>query len=446
MRQAPIVPLVPDAHFPTAKGGLKMSRLIAFLVLACAALPASAADVDGILAANRAAMGGDAWAGKTVLKEVFAYTGQGLTGETTSTFDLTDGRFVDTYNLGAVSGAQGFDGMHAWAKDPSGSVTVQDGGETLPLAVNEAYRNANLWWRRDHGNAAIVFDTAKSDGGADALTITPRNGKTFEAWFDRKTHLLVRMFEQNGSSPVTSTFSAYRSVDGVLIAGRILQSTGNTRYDQLQTLTSANFVGHLQDIAYAPPKNHVADFAFAGGAHEAVLPFRLINGHIYAEVKVNGQGPYTFIFDTGGINVVTPKLAKSLGLKIEGHLEARGAGSGTMEAGFTHVSELELGRASMKDQAFGAFPLDALSDVEGLEEMGMVGFETFRRFITRIDYGSHTITLIDTKYFDANNAGAPVQLAFDGNVAEIEARYAGITGKFQLDTGARSSLTLTGPF
>lgn len=445
MRGARIVPLVRVRHVLFFDRGHQTMRY-ALLFLAFMAVPASAASVDDVLAANRAAMGGDAWTGKAALKETFAYQGQGLTGVTTSTFDLADGRFVDTYKLGPIAGAQGFDGAHAWAKEPSGSVTAQDGGEMLPLAFNEAYRNANLWWRPDHGGATIVLDPTKSDAGADAFSVTPRHGRSFEAWFDKKTHLLVRMFEQEGSAPTTSTFSDYRKLDGVMVAGRILQSTGNTKYDQLETLTSAVFIPRQEDVAYAAPKNNLADFAFAGGAHEAVLPFKLINNHIYAEVEVNGKGPYTFIFDTGGENVVTPKLAKALGLKVEGNIEARGAGSGTMEAGFTHVGALGLGEASMRDQAFGAFPLDALSDVEGFDETGMIGFETFRRFVTRIDYGGNTITLIDPKFFDSKNAGIPVSLAFDGNVAEIKASYDGIEGKFQLDTGARSSLTLTGPF
>jgi len=398
------------------------------------------------LAANRTASGGDAWNGKATLSLKYTYVGQGLKGTTATTFELASGRFVDSYDLGAVSGANGFDGAHAWAKDPSGTVTAQDGGSTLPVAFNEAYRDANLWWRADRGGAAIVLETAKSDKNAEALAVTPKSGQQFIAWFDKKTHLLAHLFEQQGSSPVTTTFSDYRSVDGTMIAGRIIQSTGNAKYDQVQTLTAATFLPAQSDVAFAAPKNKIADFAIAGGAHEVTLPFRLINNHIYAEVKVNGKGPYTFIFDTGGLNVMTPTLAKALGLKVEGHVEARGAGSGTMEAGFTKVQVLELGAASIKDQPFGAFPLDALSDVEGFDQSGMIGFETFRRFVTRIDYGNHTLTLIDPKSFDAKDAGAAVPLAFDGNVTEIDATYDGIRGRFQLDTGARTSLTLTAPF
>jgi hypothetical protein len=424
-----------------------MKRLAYLLLSTAVAAPASAATVDDILAANRTASGGSAWYGRAALNLKYDYVGQGLSGKTATTFDLTNGRFVDRYDLVAVSGANGFDGAHAWAKDPSGTVTAQDGGETLPLSFNEAYRDANLWWHPDHGGAVITpLPAKKSDENFDGLAVTPRNGQEFDAWFDKKTHLLAKIFEQQGSAPVTQTFSNYRAIDGAMVAGKIVQSTGKPKYDQVQTLTAATFLPAQPDYAFAAPKSNIADFAIAGGAREVTLPFRLINNHIYADVKVNGKGPYTFIFDTGGLNVVTPALARSLGLKIEGHVEARGAGSGTMEAGFTKVRMLELGAASIKDQPFGAFPLDALSDVEGFDQSGMIGFETFRRFVTRIDYGMHTMTLIDPGSFNAKDAGTAVPLAFDGNVTEIEATYDGLRGKFQLDTGARSALTLTGPF
>jgi hypothetical protein len=77
---------------------------------------------------------------------------------------------------------------------------------------------------------------------------------------------------------------------------------------------------------------------------------------------------------------------------------------------------------------------------------GMVGYETFRRFVTRIDYGAKTITLIDPKTFDPKDAGSPVRVAFAGNAAIVDGTYEGVPGKFQIDTGARSALTLDGPF
>jgi hypothetical protein len=194
------------------------------------------------------------------------------------------------------------------------------------------------------------------------------------------------------------------------------------------------------------PKVDLNDFSIAGGAKETTFPFQLVNNHIYADVKINGQGPYTFIFDTGGLNLVTPPLAKTLGLKVEGSMDARGGGSGTMSAGMTKVSRVDIGGASITDQSFMSLPLDSMENTEGMKMPGMIGFETFRRFVTRIDYGNKTITLTNPKDFDPKNAGTAVPIVFDGNDVEIEGSYEGIPGKFVIDTGARQTLMLNSPF
>jgi hypothetical protein len=77
---------------------------------------------------------------------------------------------------------------------------------------------------------------------------------------------------------------------------------------------------------------------------------------------------------------------------------------------------------------------------------GMVGYETFRRFVTRVDYGAGTITLIKPDAFDPRDAGVAIPVVFDGNGIEVQATYKGATGKFQIDTGSRASLTVNGPF
>ena len=156
---------------------------LALLSAAAAEAAPSAAD---ILAANHAASGGSAWNGKAALRLEYAYTGQGMTGKVSSTDDLQGGRWVDEAAIGPATQTQGFDGTQTWAKDPSGTVTAQDAGDSRPLAVNEGYRRANLWWRTDRGGASLVSDGEKAEGGStyDVLTVTPKGGKAFDAWFD----------------------------------------------------------------------------------------------------------------------------------------------------------------------------------------------------------------------------------------------------------------------
>jgi hypothetical protein len=423
--------------------------LIALTALAASVsystLAFAAPSAGQVLDANKAASG-DALSSKAALKLDFAYSGQGMTGKVESLDDLKDGRWADSFTIGPASGANGFDGAHAWSKDPSGTVTVQDGGEQRQLAVNDGYRRANIWWRADRGGAAIVSDGEKTDGGAtyDVLTVTPKDGKNFDAWFDARSHLLMRIVEAQGTQTMTTTLSDYRAFQGGEFPYKSLTNNGDAKYDQVATLTGASFLPVQPATAYAMPKVNVADFDIAGG-NETTFPFQLVNNHIYANVAVNGK-PFTFIFDTGGVNLVTPATAQALGLKTEGQMEANGAGSGHMDAGLTKVAALQLGNATVKDQVFMVIPLDQMANVEGIGMPGMVGFETFRRFVTRVDYGARTLTLIKPTAFDPKTAGTPVPFAFNGNTIEVQASYDGHAGNFTVDTGSRSSVTLSAPF
>lgn len=417
------------------------------LLLTVLSFPAIASPAD-ILDANRNATAGQAWNSKEALVSEYAYVGQGLTGTVSSRSDLRRGWWVDDLALGPVAIANGFDGANAWMKDQSGTVTVQEGGDQRTLAVNEGYRRANLWWRDDRGGAAIADDGEKREAGRAyaVLTVTPNGGKPFDAWFDARTHLLFRTVEQQGPQTIVTTYSAYAPHDGIELAGKGLISDGDAKYDQTVTFTKASFVAVLPQSAFAPPQVKIADYAIAGGGDETSFPFQLINNHIYADVSVDGKGPFTFIFDTGGENVLTPRVAKALGLKSEGQMEGRGAGSGHMDMGVTKVAKLELSKAAVKDQVFIVAPLDALAPSEGVEMQGMVGYQVFRRFVTRVDYGARTLTLIDPAAFDVKSAGVAIPFKFNGNTIEIQASYNGISGNYTVDTGSRSSVTLSAPF
>ncbi len=424
---------------------------IAFAALTLAALacaPALAGPADTILEANRLASGGDAWNGKIAVVLDYDYAGQGLTGKAGGTADLKTGAFEQHYAIGPQTGANGYDGAHVWNKDNAGIVTLQEAADSIPLAVNNAYRNANLWWSKDHGGAAITSGGQKTEDGAtfDVLTVVPKGGAAFDAWFDAKTHLLARIVESQGGVVNTTTLSNYRAYAGTLQAVETRVSTGDPKYDQHLTLTNVTFLAKSDPAVYAPPQSKVADFALPAGAHQVSFPFDLIANHIHAHVMIDGKGPYYVIFDTGGVNLITPQLAQELGIKVEGQAQARGAGDATMEMGLAHVDEIDLGGAKIKDQLFVSLDLDSLYPANGVHMRGMVGYETFRRFVTRIDYGAKTVTLIDPKSFDPKDAGTPIHIAFAGNAVIVDGTYDGIPGKFQIDTGARSALTLNAPF
>jgi hypothetical protein len=426
---------------------MSRSSVFACSLLSVAAV-ATAQQGPDVLKENRAASGADAWPAATTLSVEYAYSGQGMTGTIASTFDARDGDFVDSYAIGPTTGANGFDGNSAWTRDMSGAVTPEAGGDLRALAVNEAYRNANLWWRADRGGASVSpgGERQEADTTYDVLTITPRGGKAFVAWFDSKTHLLARTIEMQQFTKITTFFSDYRPVHGVRLAGKLVVDDGTgEQYRQTETLTSTRFTAHRPPDAYAIPKVTLTDAHIMNDAGRTTVPFELLNNHIYAKVEINGKGPFLCIFDTGGHDLLQPATARSLGIQVEGASPGTGAGEAVVTSGFARDVTYQVGALVLRDKTISVLPITSV-DTEGFDEQGMVGFEVFRRFVTVIDYGKKTLTFIDPARFDPQGAGTAVPFVFYNHLPQVEGSFEGKPGRFDIDTGSRDELTLTKPF
>ena len=171
------------------------------------------------------------------------------------------------------------------------------------------------------------------------------------------------------------------------------------------------------------------------------MPFHLWNNHIYADVSVNGSKPMTFIFDTGGHSILAPATAKELGVKTMGSVSSTGGGDNIATSGEAMVKSLTVGGATITNQPVSTLDTSP-AGTEGANEQGMVGYEFFARFITRFDYGHHTITFIDKKYFDPKTAGTAVPMRLYHQFPEILGSYDGVPARFGIDTGSRMPLLL----
>jgi hypothetical protein len=288
----------------------------------------------------------------------------------------------------------------------------------------------------------------RPDGASayDVVTVAPPGGKRFEAWFDATSHLLWRTIETQGFQTVATTFSDYRPEDGVQRPHKIVVDNGDGP-DQLQTqtLTEVKVLPPRPAAAFAAPKVTLADWSIAGGQGRVTVPFRLLNNHIYLDVKVDGKGPFLFILDTGGQEVLQPATAKALQQTVAGQLAGHGAGEGTVQFGFTKVDSLAIGDLKLEHQTVAVLPFQS-AKVEGFDAGGMLGFETIRRLVTRIDYGARTLTFIDPRSFDPRDAGTPVPFRFYQTIPQVEGTFEGLPAKFDIDTGSRVEVTLTAPF
>ena len=424
---------------------------VGLLVLALAAggsaMAAPVAENAGaVLAANHAAVG--AMPAKGAAEYHYAYAGSGLTGTATHTSDLATGAYVDSLKADVLATGEGFDGETPWMRDISGANTSQEGGDRVVIAVNQAYRDANLWWRADRGGAQVEYVGRESLDGvmADHLAVTPKGGRRFEAWFDADTHLLVRTAEPKMFFKTRVLYGDFRQEGGVMVAHEVTSDpgTGESSYDhlKLEKLT----LGPARPLsAYARPTAAPTGAMLEGGKSSITVPFRLLNNHIYVQAKVNGKGPYNFIVDTGGHNLISPRVVDEAGLKKVGEIAMSGAGDKTSSGGFAQGADIEVGGVRLVGQT-GFVTEIYRPEIEGIPVDGMVGFELFRRMAVVIDYGKQTLTFTEpSKFTPPTDAGKPIPFKFYDHLPDVAGFIDDIPANFDIDTGSRSEMDITGP-
>src|ERR1700756_30025 len=105
-------------------------------------------------------------------------------------------------------------------------------------------------------------------------------------------------------------------------------------------------------------------------------------GGLTFEMKVNDQGPFATVFDTGAVNVISSSLANKLGLKAEEKPLDMGAIGGATKVHTAHVETLSIGDLVVRNKTF--FVMD-LPSVVGIPQM-LVGWELLQSFAVRIDF------------------------------------------------------------
>ena len=428
-----------------------------FLCLLILLLPATAsaeddvvASVQDVLARGLEATGGDALAAATGLHIVGHISVSGLEGTIDGWEDLHTGRAQTAFDLGIARGAEGFDGEHIWSQDGSGQVQVDESQGARERTANQAYLRSFAYFFPDRWPAETRYARRTNEGEGEGersfhvIAVKPEGGRSFELWIDAETYLVDRTVDDDGRDTTTDRYADYRLVEGVLLAFELRSGSGEAKYDQTVRIERYEVLHEVSEARFVMPESRSDDFQIAGGAASTVVPFNLMNNHIYVDAVINGK-PLQMLVDTGGANVLTPKIAKALGLEPAGAFAGRGVGEETVDVGLVKVKRLMVGGVLLTDQIFYTIPL-GIGHVEGLSFGGLVGYEVFKRFVVTIDYLGGRLVLTRPEDFEYQGEGTAVPFAFDGQMPLVEGSIDGIAGVFTIDTGSRSSLSLHAPF
>jgi len=169
-------------------------------------------------------------------------------------------------------------------------------------------------------------------------------------------------------------------------------------------------------------------------------------GGLVFKMKINGQGPFPTVFDTGGVNLLSAAFARQFGLKVEEKPIPFGAIGGGIAVHTTHVASVTFGDLMVRDQTF--YVVDGPSGAPTM----MVGWELMQRFAIRVDFEHQQLTFFDGRSFHYAGHGAAIPLITHkgSNGIEIQGEVVAgadtIPGIFTVDTGNQTGLFLNSNF
>jgi predicted aspartyl protease len=154
---------------------------------------------------------------------------------------------------------------------------------------------------------------------------------------------------------------------------------------------------------------------------------------IFADVTVNGKGPYDFVIDTGATQtIVSEKLAAEAGLQhVTSTVVVGIGGSGKVHTNLYKTKVLAIGDMSVTNTPAGTFSDPLIASIAD----GILGTAVFADFTVVIDYPAGQLRLL-RKRPPLARGEEPLPVWFFSNLLLVPLEVNGKHGNFIIDTGA----------
>jgi Aspartyl protease/PDZ domain len=373
----------------------------------------------------------------------------GLSGTGDGWNEMGGVREASTFSTPPLAGGSGWDGNENWNLDQTGLVIVDGSVLGRSSAINQAYFGDYDLWTPGYGGATVAWGGTRVEKGKryDVLAVTPpKSSVPIDVWFDRGTHLPVMVVQTTGPLVSTMTMADFRPAHALMIPYRV--DTSNSEGNSTSFAATSIAIDPADGAAHlSAPQSKPRDFSIANGATQTTVPIRISENHVYIDVMLNGKGPYDFVFDTGGANVVDPEVAKQIGAISGGSAQVSGVGNTTESSSFATIKTLQVGDATVTNQVFVVLPLRKGFGIRaGLPIDGVIGYEVLSRFVTTFDYGKKQVVFQMPGTYTAPAGASVVPIAQYGTQPQFACSIDDVPTTCTLDTGARDSLSLFTPF
>ena len=126
----------------------------------------------------------------------------------------------------------------------------------------------------------------------------------------------------------------------------------------------------------------------------ASVPIQTINRKFLVPVVLNEGQTATFLLDTGAsTSVITPDLARRLGLDTSSRTTGRIASGQAVEVSIVRMTSIRVGSARIDNLPVAVLELPVINTNPPITVDGFLGFDFIGRFTMTIDPGAGTLTL-----------------------------------------------------
>lgn len=163
----------------------------------------------------------------------------------------------------------------------------------------------------------------------------------------------------------------------------------------------------------------------------ADVPMRFSGTRPVVEVRVNGQGPFLFLLDTGaaGVARIDVSLVQRLHLEAKGQQESSDAGAATHATlKQFHLARLALGDYELRGVTAYSRDYNGVSYVPHID--GILGFEFFAHVLLTLDYPAQRVR-VSSGHLAASDPAMEIR---DGN-PYVAVRLGGRPAAVLIDSG-----------
>jgi len=368
---------------------------------------------------------------------------------TTVTYYRAQDRFRTDVALPLMNSSQGCNGDDCWITDYQG-LTLSLGADMRGITVTEmAIEN---WSYCDsagfNGHISLADSSATVDSAlCYVIGIAPRNGTPAMLYIDKTTFLPTQFKIMTDAGTFYSRFYDYQAVNGVMMPFRTTEMSDAGFVAGISIVTDVKVNIALADSLFAPATTSRGNSGLPVNSDSVIVPFQLWRNHIYISVRVNGRGPFRFIFDSGaGGTAINRKLVNDMGLTHLGTAEARGVG-GADSSEVYRIDLLEVAGVRLTGLPGSTINFDQLESVAETHIDGIIGYDLLNRFAISVDYTNHRLVIYRPGTESRATWGEPCRLTIDLRLPYVDATVEDtIAARFRLDTGSASTIDFHTPF